>query len=843
MSQQQLTSSATTTNEEQQTVVEDHGPPPKIQMKLHILQIIKQKQNENGLKHLDYDSYRRYCTKRLRKLRTLLDMKHKKEAKFTQTPKKKKKNLKSTPAAPTTTTTTTNTTITTSVESSTTTPTTVVDGIKNSSLYSQKKVSDKIVERYKEKKEIQIKNLREQALRNLIRENVEKQIHEQKEKLLSSFAKKKKKESKKTDKNIQYDPEFLSELYTHINTNPTITENEIEERVKKMLQQQSGDSTELDHLTQGSNTMTTATNENTLLVNGDERFLHLLLVQAERAWSHSRHLKNEMKQYPDNSRIKFHQLNRLKKAVKWSKLLLDYCNMFCENDQRTILEAEAYHSYMSGLLFLEKEDWAESLKLFKQSQTVYDQLYKVLTFIPQALREEYKKQVNEIAVNYMRLCEYNLKKIQGGELLLQQLESNSQQLDLIQLKLSQVKDSEDKNLPSQQKVEWEGVMSIIIPNEKIRVNLANGKALLDADYKTVESKLRAFDKLFGIYNDTMRMIREEMKTLSSGGTSSNTQKRTHSSHTSSSSQINSNFSSLSVTEQLNQLRFLHSYVSYVLGTKTIERNVIMLQSLLDRLDTIQQQKRVEKKQKTNPVDIIRLFDGLLQNVNDLSDLLQSINIHPDSAKKLQTDLDEKKNIFTSYRCYYMAHAYASQHKWTECYLLLERSEQLLSQLMKNQSSSSSSLFSLPNPTDILSEIRKAKITAKSQQVLSNKKHQGTSILAAYDSDDDEKETSKKQQQLVKLMSEKPLTSRMDQFIIPNKTVVENLQSYSLVELPPKYQVIPNKPVFFDIANSLVCEYPTEFIDEQVKELSKSVEKPTTTTTTEEPKKKGWFGLW
>lgn len=829
--QQSSSLSTTTTNsEEQQTaasvVPEDNGPPPKIQMKLHILQLIKQKQNENGLKHLDYDSYRRYCTKRLRKLRTLLDMKHKKESKFTQTPKKKKKNLKSTTinAPSTATSAVESTSSTTQPSSSTTTPATnavVVDGIKNSSLYSQKKMSEKIVERYKEKREIQIKKLREQALRNLIRENVEKQIHEQKEKLLATFVKKKKKESKKTDKNLQYDPEFLSELYTRINTNPTITDEEIEEHVKKLL---------------NSETNTTS-DESNFIVKGDERFLHLLLVQAERAWSHSRHLRNEMKQYPDNSRIKFHQLNRLKKAVKWSKLLLDYCNVFSD-DQHSILEAEAYHSYMLGLYYLEKEEWAEALKLFKQSQTVYDQLYKVLTSIPQQVREEYKKQVNEIAVNYMRLCEYNLKKIQGGDLLLQQLESNSQQLDLIQLKLSQVKDAEDKSLPStQQKVEWEGVMSIIIPNEKIRVNLANGKALLDADYKTVESKLRAFDKLFGIYNDTMRMIREEMKILSSGGSATTSQKR-GSGH--SSSHFNSSFTSLNATEQLNQLRFLHSYVSYVLGSKTIERNVIMLQSLLDRLDTIQQQvqkERIEKKQKTNPVDVIRLFDGLLQNVNDLSDLLQSININPESAKKLQTDLDEKKNVFTSYRCYYMAHAYALQHKWAECYLLLERSEQLLNQLMLKNSST----FSLPNPKDILSEIRKAKITAKSQQILSTKKRQGTSILSAYDSDD-EKEKKQQQQEVIKLISEKPLTSRMDQFIIPSKTVVENLQSYSLVELPPKYQLIPNKPVFFDIANSLVCEYPTDFIDEQVKELSKSVvvvvEKPP-----EEPKKKGWFGLW
>ena len=771
--------------------------PPKIQIKLHILQYIKQKQNENGLKHMDFESYRRYCTKRLRKLRSVLDMKHKKETKFTQVVKKKKKGARAsqqpvvdqTPSA-------------TSEASNTTTATETsegVQGIKNSSLYSQKKVTERIVQIYNERKEVEIKKLREQATRNLIRENVEKQIHEQKELLLNTFVKKNKKEVSK--KNMHYDQEFLTELYTHITPNPTITEEEIEARVQML-----------------NNTGTQQDSTEGTVVKGDDRFLQLLLVQAERAWSHSRHLKNEMKQFTDNTRIKFHQLNRLKKAVKWADLLVTYCNIFSE-DQRTILESVAYRSYLVGLLQLEKENWVEAYKSFKSSQTVYDQLYKALTSIPQQVREEYKKQVNEIAVNYLRVCEYNLKKLEGGEELLQKLES-SQQVDNIQVKLSQV--NEDLKSVPQQSVEWEGVMTIAIPNEKIRTHLANARSLTDAEYKTTESKLRAFDKLFGIYNDVTRMIKEETKNLS---TISVQKKQTQ----------QSNISGMSQSEQLNQLRFLHSYVSYVIGTKTIERNIIMLQSLLERMDTIQQQvqkERVEKKQKANPVDIIRLFDGLIQNVADLADMLQSININPDSAKKLQTDLDEKKSVFTAYRCYYLAHVFASQHKWAECFVLLERAEKLVGGINSSQT------YSLPNPKDILTEIRRAKVTTKSQQVLSKKT--STSILSAYDSDD-EQEKTKKQQELVERITQVPATTRANEFITPSKPVLDNLSSYKLVDMPPSYQLIPGKPVFFDIANSLVCEYPVEYIDEQIKELSKT-EKPKETAT-EETKKKGWFGLW
>lgn len=73
------------------------------------------------------------------------------------------------------------------------------------------------------------------------------------------------------------------------------------------------------------------------------RFLHVVLYMAERAWSHAM----EKRQLPDgpNGRQRIYLLGRLRKAVKWATLFAQLCAV--RGDSRTSLEAEVH-----GLLVL-----------------------------------------------------------------------------------------------------------------------------------------------------------------------------------------------------------------------------------------------------------------------------------------------------------------------------------------------------------------------------------------------------------------------------------------------------------------------------------------------------------
>jgi len=66
------------------------------------------------------------------------------------------------------------------------------------------------------------------------------------------------------------------------------------------------------------------------------RFLHVVLYTAERAWSHAM----EKRQLPDgpNARQRIYLIGRLRKASKWATLFAELCAI--KGDSRTSLEAE-----------------------------------------------------------------------------------------------------------------------------------------------------------------------------------------------------------------------------------------------------------------------------------------------------------------------------------------------------------------------------------------------------------------------------------------------------------------------------------------------------------------------
>lgn len=75
-----------------------------------------------------------------------------------------------------------------------------------------------------------------------------------------------------------------------------------------------------------------------------DRFLHLVLYTAERAWSHAM----EKRQLPDgpNARQRSYLIGRLRKAVKWATLFAELCAI--KGDSRTSLEAEV--CFLGGYL-------------------------------------------------------------------------------------------------------------------------------------------------------------------------------------------------------------------------------------------------------------------------------------------------------------------------------------------------------------------------------------------------------------------------------------------------------------------------------------------------------------
>ncbi|KAF2311588.1 hypothetical protein GH714_025038 [Hevea brasiliensis] len=355
------------------------------------------------------------------------------------------------------------------------------------------------------------------------------------------------------------------------------------------------------------------------------RFLHLVLYLAERAWSHAM----EKRQLPDgpNARQRIYLIGKLRKAVKWADLFSRLCA--AKGDSRTSLEAEAYAAYMNGnLLFEQDRNWDIALKNFISARAVYEELGKYGDLENQLLCRE---RVEELEPS-IRYCRHKIgeSNLQASDLL-QIGEMEGPALDLFKAKLEAVMaEARSQQAASLTEFHWLG-HKFPISNAKTRVAILKAKELEKdlhgptADSVPAEKKLVIFDKIFTAYHEARSSIRSDL--VSAGNADS-------------------------VKDDLSGL---DKAVSAVLGQRTIERNQLLVTIAKSKLTRC----RDDKNEKvTKPEELVRLYDLLLQNTSDLSDLVV---------------LEEIQNMR---RCFYLAKSYSLAGKRTEAYALYCRARSL-----------------------------------------------------------------------------------------------------------------------------------------------------------------------
>ncbi|XVE63753.1 hypothetical protein DITRI_Ditri07aG0045500 [Diplodiscus trichospermus] len=366
------------------------------------------------------------------------------------------------------------------------------------------------------------------------------------------------------------------------------------------------------------------------------RFLHLVLYTAERAWSHAM----EKRQLPDgpNARQRIYLIGRLRKAVKWADLFSHLCSI--KGDSRTSLEAEAYASYMKGnLLFEQDKNWDTALRNFKSARAVYEELGKYGDVENQVLCHE---RVEELEPS-IRYCLHKIgeSNLQTSELL-QIGEMEGPALDLFKSKLEAVMaEARSQQAASLTEFQWLG-NRFPITNAKTRVAILKAQELEkdlhgpSADSLSAEKRLVTFDKVFTAYHEARSCIRSD---LANAGNSEN------------------------VKDDLNGL---DKAVSAVLGQRTIERNQLLVSIAKSKLT----RRRDDKNEKvTKPEELVRLYDLLLQNTADLSDLVSSGRDRKPEEVTFAEECQLKSLAFRAERCFYLARSYSLAGKRTEAYAL------------------------------------------------------------------------------------------------------------------------------------------------------------------------------
>ncbi|KAK2384990.1 signal recognition particle subunit SRP68 [Trifolium repens] len=493
------------------------------------------------------------------------------------------------------------------------------------------------------------------------------------------------------------------------------------------------------------------------------RFLHVILYSAERAWSHAM----EKRQLPNgpNASQRIYLIGRLRKAVKWASLFSQLCAI--KADSRTSLEAEAYESYMKGsLLFEQDQNWDVALKHFKSARAVYEELGKYGDLDNQVLCRE---RVEELEPS-IRYCLHKIgqSNLQTSELLnIGDMEGPA--LDLFKAKLeAAMAEARSQQAASMTEFHWLG-HRFPISNAKTRVAILKAQELEKdihgplAENISADKRLVIFDKIFSAYHDARGFIRADLATAGSAE---------------------------SVKDDLNGL---DKAVSAVLGERTIERNLLLVKVAKSKLA----KRNDDKNEKvTKPEELVRLYDLLLQNTSDLSDLVSSGRDQKSEEVRFAEECSCKTLAFRAERCFYVAKSYSVAGKRAEAYALYCRARSLAEDALKK-------LQTLDGNN---------KTMIKELEVLCNECRSNSCIEHALGI----MEEKRTQENISEGISNISLTGaeRSEKFLLEKLDVYESAVGDSNVKsapriapFPPAFQAIARNPIVLDLAYNTI-EFPS-----------------------------------
>uniref|UniRef100_A0A8C7P7E1 Signal recognition particle subunit SRP68 n=1 Tax=Oncorhynchus mykiss TaxID=8022 RepID=A0A8C7P7E1_ONCMY len=473
------------------------------------------------------------------------------------------------------------------------------------------------------------------------------------------------------------------------------------------------------------------------------RYLLLVLMEAERAWSYAMQLKQEANTEP---RKRFHLLSRLRKAAKHGERL----EKLCESprvDAKTKLEAQAYTSYLSGMVRFELQEWKAATEAFNKCKTIYEKLASAFT---EELAVLYHQRVEEISPN-IRYCAYNIGDQNAMNELMQMRLSAGGGGGMMAEKLEAlITQTRAKQAATMSEVEWRG-RTVPVKIDKARIfllGLGDNEAAI-AQAANEETKERLYETLLAECRDTIQAVREELKTEAKQRERSD-----------------------EASGKVSNLQFLHSYLTYIKLWTVVKRNESMAHMLQAKLKEPQTD---ENKRGPRPQDLIRLYDIILQSLAELSTLQGLEEDHT-----FQKEVALKMLVYKAYRCFFIAQSYVLVKKWSEALVLYERVLKYAKEVQSKAKSLNNSLKDLPDVQELITEVNAEKYSL-----------QAAAILAP-------------SQQKVK--DNTPLCERLDTFHL-DPTLVG--KQPNLVQFPPDFQPIPCKPLFFDLALNHVAFPPLD----------------------------------
>lgn len=135
----------------------------------------------------------------------------------------------------------------------------------------------------------------------------------------------------------------------------------------------------------------------------DNKVLLVAILDCERKWAQGMYFKQKLTSIgEDIKKLRYNIKKKFKRAAQQSKNVYEICKQV--SDTQTILEAEAYYSFLEANYLMFKRKFADALELLRKSTKIYDNISKFKDTIEAVA---YKEKITNIKT-LIRLCVYNL---------------------------------------------------------------------------------------------------------------------------------------------------------------------------------------------------------------------------------------------------------------------------------------------------------------------------------------------------------------------------------------------------------------------------------------------------
>ncbi|KAI8797162.1 signal recognition particle subunit SRP68 [Biomphalaria glabrata] len=483
----------------------------------------------------------------------------------------------------------------------------------------------------------------------------------------------------------------------------------------------------------------------------DTRYLHLPLFCAERCWAYAMQLKSEANTEP---RKRFHMISKLKKAVVYAEELESIGNSV-KCDARTKLECQAYSAWIKGCLEFEEGKWESAMEYYTKAKTIYEKLANAFSEEVQAV---YQQRVDEIAPN-LRYCAYNI----GDESALQDLQKMRIAAggDQLSFKLDDLlSQTREKQAATLSEVTWRG-RTVPVKVEAVRLFLLNMQ-----DLNTELAAAESLDSRVSIYESILKQCIDAQQALRDTLQEDQVFKAA--------------VRGQPIEGKISNQHYLHSYLMYIRLTTTVDRNLLMIENLKQNLP---ENNREEGRKITKPQDLVRLYDIIIQNLNDIPNLH---GIQEDAT--IVSEIETSVLGYKAFRSYYIARSYASAKKWKETVSLYQRA--------------------LDNCKKAIGGLKKQTQNGKIKQEISAleelEQHISGQMFSCQAYSILDSSSTGEQTFSTQVTDKRPLEDRLDEYLLEKSLTSKKA---TLTRFPPEFEPIPCRPLFFDLALNHI-EFPS-----------------------------------